>query len=64
MRDAFSNVLGQQDEDRGVDRILAAAFFRKQPLALRGPSARVVLLADRQASVLSSSRDFLGGERR
>ena len=47
MRDALSNVLGQQEEEAGVDRILAAAFFRKRPLQA-GTSAHVVLLADRR----------------
>ncbi len=48
MRDALSNVLGQNEDDIGVDRILAAAFFRKRPLQA-GSSAHVVLLADRRA---------------
>ena len=47
MRDALSNVLGQQEEEAGVDRILQAAFFRKRPLQA-GSSAHVVLLADRR----------------
>ena len=48
MRDALSDVLGTgQDDDAGVDRILAAAFFRKRPLQA-GSSAHVVLLADRR----------------
>jgi len=47
MRDALSNVLGQQEEEAGVDRILQAAFFRKRPLQA-GSSAQVVLLADRR----------------
>lgn len=49
MRDALSNVFGDQEEEAGVDRILAAAFFRKRPLQA-GSSAHVVLLADRRAS--------------
>ena len=47
MRDALSNVLGQEEEEAGVDRILQAAFFRKRPLQA-GSSAHVVLLADRR----------------
>lgn len=49
MRDALSNVLGHQEVEAGVDRILAAAFFRKRPLQA-GSSAHVVLLADRRPS--------------
>lgn len=47
MRDALSNVLGQQEEEAGVDRILQAAFFRKRPLQA-GSSAHVVHLANRR----------------
>ena len=47
MRDALSNVLGDQEEEAGVDRILQAAFFRKRPLQA-GSSAHVVLLAERR----------------
>lgn len=51
MRDAFSNVLGAPDDDRGTDRILAAAFFRKRPLqAGSAPVPTVISLADRKAS--------------
>ena len=49
MRDALSKVLGHHEEEAGIDRILAAAFFRKRPLQA-GASARVVHLADRRAA--------------
>ena len=47
MRDALSNVLGERDDDRGTDRILAAAFFRKRPLQA-GTSPNVISLAERK----------------
>lgn len=51
MRDALSNVLDQGEDaaDLGVDRILAAAFFRKRPLQA-GTSARVIEIADRRGA--------------
>jgi hypothetical protein len=45
MRDVLSEVLASPSED-SVDRILAAAFFRKRPLQA-GCSAHVISLADR-----------------
>ena len=57
MRDALSNVLGQQDEEAGVDRILQAAFFRKRPLQA-GSSAHVVLLADRRRQGRATPREM------
>jgi hypothetical protein len=55
MHDAFLNVLDVGDrgaeakgEDAGIDRILAAAFFRTRPLQA-GSCAHVVLLADRRS---------------
>ena len=58
MRDALSNVLGHQEVEAGVDRILAAAFFRKRPLQA-GSSAHVVLLADRRPSTrATTARDM------
>jgi hypothetical protein len=68
MRDALSNVLGQPEEDGGVDRILEAAFFRKRPLQA-GSSAQVVLLAERRRAAspreMTVSDGFLvrGGRR-
>jgi hypothetical protein len=54
MRDALSKVLDEgqcrQGDDAGIDRILAAAFFRKRPLQA-GSSAHVILLADRRSKV-------------
>jgi len=52
MRDALSNVLGQDEEDTGVDRILEAAFFRKRPLQA-GTSACVIHLAERRQAATS-----------
>jgi hypothetical protein len=68
MREALWNVLGQQHEEPGVDRILEAAFFRKRPRKA-GSSASVVSLADRrEAAALraNGTTDFLvcGGGRR
>ena len=57
MRDALSNVLGQEEEEAGVDRILEAAFFRKRPLQA-GSSAHVVLLADRRRPARATSREM------
>lgn len=50
MRDALSKVLESSslvNSEESVDRILAAAFFRKRPLQA-GSSAHVVLLAERR----------------
>lgn len=64
MRNALSNVLGARDEDRGTDRILAAAFFRKRPLQA-GSSPAVIFLADRQRPRgLTTATASLEGERR
>ena len=57
MRDALSNVLGQEEEEAGVDRILQAAFFRKLPLQA-GSSAHVVLLADRRRPDTAAPREM------
>jgi hypothetical protein len=65
MRDALSNVLGEEDAEESVTRILAAAFFRKRPLQA-GSSAHVVPLADRKSSREGcDGPSFLqGGQRR
>jgi hypothetical protein len=68
MRDALSKVLCHDEEEAGVDRILAAAFFRKRPLQA-GSSAQVVLLADRRSAAkreMTATDGFLvrGGGRR
>jgi hypothetical protein len=49
MRDALARALDRTGEDDGdnVDRILAAAFFRKRPLQA-GSSAHVVRLSERR----------------
>ncbi len=72
MREALSKVLTSgegQTVDAGVDRILAAAFFRKRPLQA-GSSAhagQVVLLADRRspatARVMTTDGFLVGGHR-
>lgn len=65
MRNALSSVLGARDEDRGTDRILAAAFFRKRPLQA-GTSPHVMTpvtsLADRRPRGLTPAS--LEGDRR
>ena len=63
MRDALSNVLGERDDDRGTDRILAAAFFRKRPLQA-GTTPNVILLADRKAPRAPIPTSFDRGDRR
>ena len=64
MRNALSSVLGARDEDRGTDRILAAAFFRKRPLQAGASShlANVTSLADRRPRALTPAS--LEGDRR
>jgi hypothetical protein len=48
MRTVLSSALEPSHEEPGVDRILAAAFFRKRPLQ-SGSSAEVVDLETRRA---------------
>lgn len=63
MRDALSNVLGERDDDRSADRILAAAFFRKRPLQA-GTTPNVIPLADRKAPRAQIPSFFDRGDRR
>jgi hypothetical protein len=64
MRDALFEVLGKQEEEAGVTRILATAFFRS-PRA-EAPSASVISLAERRRAVGGRAvreLNFLGGGR-
>lgn len=66
MRDALSKALGPATAiDASVDRILAAAFFRKHPLQA-GSSANVIALSTRSArsTSLSGVNGETGGLRR
>jgi hypothetical protein len=59
MRESLAKVLEPDPSevrvDHGVDRILAAAFFRRRPLQA-GSSAHVVLLAERRTPAPSARR--------
>jgi len=55
MREVLEHVLGGDDDVR-VDRILAAAFFRKRPLQA-GVTPNVVHLADRAKAPRSTGTE-------